>query len=405
MTAEVAILNKTVVAVAADSAVTVGGTKVHRSSTKIFAISADIGAMIHGYSDLAGMSWEVLLKLFRQKHGQNSFATVDDCYSAIHKFLSEANFPWDSGSSESLITFSIEVVEYVRARVENLEEAERSLGNVTAIIDKEIKEYTELTGEIDFACPDLPTFQRDARDIVESVVENIFEDEEYEVPKDLLPKFGELVHAALKSTYLSDNASGLVIFGFGKDELFPQLVQYAFDGAPFGNLRTVFIRKVNVVDNGPTIVPFAAREVMDSIIQGIVVNLKEFYVESISVIANEVARRVIEDNLNSQDHLVATKIAERLISKLVDDFRQASDAYVRETYVHPMIDIIKNMPKDEVAVLAEALVEVTALRIKASKAVESVAEPVDVCVVTKGDGLIWIKRKHYFDLSKNLQYL
>jgi len=29
---------------------------------------------------------------------------------------------------------------------------------------------------------------------------------------------------------------------------------------------------------------------------------------------------------------------------------------------------------------------------------ETVAGPIDVAIISKGDGLIWIKRKHYFDL-------
>jgi hypothetical protein len=32
---------------------------------------------------------------------------------------------------------------------------------------------------------------------------------------------------------------------------------------------------------------------------------------------------------------------------------------------------------------------------------ETVGGPIDVAVITKGDGLIWIKRKHYFDKELN----
>jgi ATP-dependent protease HslVU (ClpYQ) peptidase subunit len=62
MTAEVAIVNKSAVVVAADSAVTVGKSRVHRSSNKIFSLSdaTPIGLVIFGQAEFAGMPWEIL---------------------------------------------------------------------------------------------------------------------------------------------------------------------------------------------------------------------------------------------------------------------------------------------------------------------------------------------------------
>ena len=35
---------------------------------------------------------------------------------------------------------------------------------------------------------------------------------------------------------------------------------------------------------------------------------------------------------------------------------------------------------------------------------ETVAGPIDVAVISKGDGFIWIKRKHYFERELNPQF-
>ena len=35
---------------------------------------------------------------------------------------------------------------------------------------------------------------------------------------------------------------------------------------------------------------------------------------------------------------------------------------------------------------------------------ETVAGPIDVAVISKGDGFIWIKRKHYFESGLNQHY-
>ena len=54
--------------------------------------------------------------------------------------------------------------------------------------------------------------------------------------------------------------------------------------------------------------------------------------------------------------------------------------------------------------MAEALVEITSLRRRVDSDVESVGGPVDVAVISKGDGFIWINRKHYFDSALNMDF-
>ena len=54
--------------------------------------------------------------------------------------------------------------------------------------------------------------------------------------------------------------------------------------------------------------------------------------------------------------------------------------------------------------MAEALVNLTSLKRRVSMEEESVGGPIDVAVISKGDGFIWIKRKHYFDPSFNRDY-
>ena len=55
--------------------------------------------------------------------------------------------------------------------------------------------------------------------------------------------------------------------------------------------------------------------------------------------------------------------------------------------------------------LAESLVELTSLIRRMTPKEETVGGPVDVAIVSKGDGFIWLKRKHYFDLKLNANFL
>jgi hypothetical protein len=84
---------------------------------------------------------------------------------------------------------------------------------------------------------------------------------------------------------------------------------------------------------------------------------------------------------------------ENLISTL-SDYRQVS-------YWRPVIDVVAVLPKDELADMAETFVNLSSFRHKVSMEVESVGGPVDVAVISKGDGFVWIKRKTYFDLATN----
>jgi hypothetical protein len=66
-----------------------------------------------------------------------------------------------------------------------------------------------------------------------------------------------------------------------------------------------------------------------------------------------------------------------------------------------MLDTVSILPKEELAAMAEALVSLTSSKRKMSLDIETVGGPVDVAVITKGDGLIWIRRKHYFESDLN----
>ena len=55
--------------------------------------------------------------------------------------------------------------------------------------------------------------------------------------------------------------------------------------------------------------------------------------------------------------------------------------------------------------MAEALVSLTSFKRRFSLDAETVGGPVDVAVLSKGDGFIWIKRKHYFKPELNPHFL
>jgi hypothetical protein len=72
VTAEIAILNKMAVALAADSAVSIGrppNLKIYNTVNKIFELSGyePIGIMVYGRLDFMGIPYKPLIKEYRRK--------------------------------------------------------------------------------------------------------------------------------------------------------------------------------------------------------------------------------------------------------------------------------------------------------------------------------------------------
>lgn len=70
----------------------------------------------------------------------------------------------------------------------------------------------------------------------------------------------------------------------------------------------------------------------------------------------------------------------------------------------PILKSIMSLPKDELANLSESLINITSLKVKVQDNLETVGGDVDVAIITKGDGFVWTKRKHYFKESLNPQF-
>ena len=70
MTAEVAVINRSAIALAADSAVTIGmgsSAKIFQSANKLFQLVEDapVAIMVYNSASFYGVPWEIIVKQFR----------------------------------------------------------------------------------------------------------------------------------------------------------------------------------------------------------------------------------------------------------------------------------------------------------------------------------------------------
>jgi len=92
------------------------------------------------------------------------------------------------------------------------------------------------------------------------------------------------------------------------------------------------------------------------------------------------------------------------INAAIEDVGQEGEDFSVSEFRQPVIDVLRTAPKEVLAELAESLVSITSLRQRVSGDLETVGGPVDVALISKGEGLIWIKRKHYFNTELNPHY-
>ncbi len=97
MTAEILIMNKSTVALAADSAVSIGTqnhTKIFNSVNKLFALhdDASIGIMIYNASSINGIEWEQLIKEYKINRKNKTFDHLNDYVSDFITFIEKGGF-------------------------------------------------------------------------------------------------------------------------------------------------------------------------------------------------------------------------------------------------------------------------------------------------------------------------
>jgi len=118
---------------------------------------------------------------------------------------------------------------------------------------------------------------------------------------------------------------------------------------------------------------------------------------------NEIFQAIPSEALPNKSELVK-KLSDK-IPELIGVFNDKLDGYSRRRHIAPIMNAVAALPKDELAAMAESLVNLTSFKRRISTDAETVGGEIDVAVISKGDGFVWIKRKHYFDAGRNPHFM
>lgn len=426
MTAEIAIMNKEAIALASDSAVTMigeSGQKIFTSANKLFSLSKyhPVGIMIYGSAIFMRVPWETIIKIYRNKLGKNKkkFDTLKEYANDFIEFLDNGNplFP-ESVQEEHLRNSIYAYFNFIKDTItkkvqSNIEEnGEITDEEIEQIVSQIIKEHFDRWEKTD-NIPSIPkSFTKKIIKKYEKIIDKAIEEVFEKLPlskwhSNQLKKTAASLFSKFPEGIQKGDISGVVIAGFGDEDTFPSLGSFHIEGIVNNKLKYEEHISVKIdFETSASIIPLAQREMVDIFMEGVDPSYRDIEESYLFTIFNEYAGIVV-DSLESYIDEEKKQLKEKLVKigeEILKGHSEKLEDYREENYISPVTSVVSMLPKDELAAMAESLVNLTSFKRKVTMESETVGGPIDVAVISKGDGYIWIKRKHYFEAELNPQF-
>ena len=221
MTAEIAILNRNAIALAADSAVTIGRQRAWKNANKLFSLSPtnDIGIMIYGSGEFNGCSWEIIAKTFRECIGSHVFDTVSECGEEFISYLGSGKFNDLNSMNANVRNLIFDAVKDIKKEIdginrksgENLSKREHSR-MLRKIIINRINLIGNNFDKLNLFI-DKSSFSHIYLESIINLTKRVFE---YPLTRKLTELLLDLLHLVLCSKIKSSLSTGVVVAGYGK---------------------------------------------------------------------------------------------------------------------------------------------------------------------------------------------
>jgi len=414
MTAEVAIANATAVALAADSAVTIGDQKIYNSALKLFSLSkiAPVGVMIYGNADLMDVPWETLIKTYRKQLSGETYETLNEYATDFVSYLNDNPSLFPKESQERWIFGNVTAYfNLIRDEFfEDLHPLLKENGQVTAsevsrVLSTVIERHHAALKKEKFAAGMSEKFNKRVRekyfDQFKGLRQKVFE--KVRVSGHLASRLYDIAAYVHTKQVFSSGVSGLVVAGYGESEIYPSVIAFDVEGVVEDKLKyRMNSDKCHSIETGNEcrIIAFAQDDMVTTFMNGINPQVLGFVESYLNKVFNRLPELLDEEKYSSEDKKKYRTQALRLLKSFFNEFSE----HLHAEQANPVLRMVMVLPKDELAAMAEALVNLTAFKRRMTEARETVGGPIDVVVISKGDGLIWVKRKHYFSPELNQHF-
>lgn len=413
MTAEVVVLNKHAVALAADSAATVDA-KIFPVN-KLFALSKfqPVGIMINGDADFLGIPWETVIKKFRQENKEAAHAHLQEYEKSFLAYLEGLSDTLNGSEHDQEVRHTLgDFLEHYRKVMSVRAWTEITADPGTDAYKSQLEKIGRegIDEEIKRICANRKIITVDDAEVrkLAGRVAEYFRNAQarvlmFRVPDDRLV---DLLKPLLEHQHEFGPNSGIVVAGFGTAEWFPSVTSFAFYGTVGKKLKIAEERMANISDGLPAYVKgFAQDDVVEAFMNGIDPQYKDDLLGMIELVLTKTYPaeilhhfKVTEDAAKQTLQAITSRLGNEALKKIKEDLTE----YQQKNFKTPIETAVQFLSRGELAAFAESLVQTTSLKRRVvfdSK--ESVGGPIDVAIVSKSEGFVWVKRKHYFDPQLN----
>ena len=406
MSVGVCIINRNGIALAADSAGTYTGNKMfYNSMNKVFSLSRKYvyGAITYGATTIYNVSIDQVLKEFRtyldsREHISDFFEILPlfeafiNQNSSYYKFdLAEANhcnglikdLVVDWGNKIKTVATEVDAENKISEILNQLETVMRGslkIDNydVSAYIKTTYNDYFNML--IGMIVPELNNFPTQ-KECFWDYICNYFN---------------------LSLTNETNNYMGLFFAVYGHCDAFPKFTHIELYRVVGGKIKYRLVENYEESNNHAQIVPLAQPDVILTFCKGISNRFINYIPQKVESIINSKIDALPDTFTIDQKNALKTSL-----SSSKAEIASAINTTIQNDNVKPILDSVQLIPLPEMGFLAESLVNITSL--KRTFAIDgnqqTVGGPTDVAVMSKGDGFVWIKRKHYFDKQMNPDYI
>lgn len=420
MTAIVGVLNRRGLAFAADSAAThrsASGMKISNNANKIFSLSKyhPVGVAIYNNLDFMGVPWDSIIKQFRNSQKEKKYDTLKGYakpfFSFVRSYCSNLIKQEETDVIKHIVhSYFNEVYNITKQKLGcDMDDSNASpfLTIMAEQFDDFEKKFKSDKAE-DFEDYKESDFEKHVKDTIDSKLSPIISNPS--CPADFRKKFCSSLFALIchkSHIYLDNLYTGIVFFGYGDKDLFPSLYQYKVTCAVCNRIKYTREYQYNICSapGDALIIPFAQTDVSNTVVRAVEDKLRQKFYDNYKSTLEGVRDEVISQLSAAKAPSAFLDIFKNLdVEKYTKDYKKGMDDYIDMSYIRPLMDTVAFLDKEDLADMAESLVRMTCLKRHITSDAETVGGAVDVAIVTKGDGFIWKKRKHYFDPDLNSQF-
>jgi hypothetical protein len=424
MTCEVAVLNQYAAVIAADSAVTYtnGATaevRYSKGGNKIFQLShhQPVGVMIYDSGSLLGVPWEIVIKEYRNDLGTASFDTIEEYADHFVSFVSNNKlfFP-DTERDSNYVSIIGRQMMLLLSRAVNQHPI---LRDPNAPVADRTTAWNTFSNAVEAQCQGSPYL-------------NGFDDKELDarrqlalgsnLPTDAATAISDIaangqaylhdfidVNAWIRLTVLRSakefgsyqQVSGLVFAGYGKSQFFPQLAERKVSAFTSQSVVWTSGDTLTVTREQPShISQFATTSMVDVFTRGYGFGM--FLAVNDAV---DTALSGVPGAICAAAGVAVPANADAIFQAARDAFNQAWTQRLHQENFFKIQGTIGTLPIDEMVHLAETMIVLESLKEKVTLPSQSVGGPVDIAVISREEGLVWVKRKQFFDSAKNPRFV